>query len=153
MDCKKPDETACVVQFHSQQSELQKLMIQLCGNILAAACAQLRGNIAYDLKHVKRVIHAGPPTTLEAYTQAIGRTGRGGSRAQAILLYNATGLAQRYYCCDICANYKQFVRPTIIPSLEQRNQVMQTMKDYMSADGTGCFDEHISYLISETLEI
>lgn len=57
-------------------------------------------------------------------------------------------------CCDICANYQQFVRPTIVqfPSLEQRNQVMHAIQDYVTADGTGCVDEHITYLVSETFE-
>ncbi|WAR12557.1 WRN-like protein [Mya arenaria] len=49
--------------------------------------------IGADLTHVKRVIHAGPPTTMETYVQEIGRSGRAGTSAQAILYYNNTDLA------------------------------------------------------------
>ncbi|XP_053373994.1 ATP-dependent DNA helicase RecQ-like [Mercenaria mercenaria] len=46
-----------------------------------------------DLKQVKRVIHARPPTSLETYVQEIGRAGRTGSDSQAILYFNRGDLA------------------------------------------------------------
>ncbi|WAR08767.1 RECQ-like protein, partial [Mya arenaria] len=45
-----------------------------------------------DLQHVKRVIHAGPPSSLETYVQEIGRCGRDGAHANAILYYNNSDL-------------------------------------------------------------
>ncbi|KAL3859252.1 hypothetical protein ACJMK2_009479 [Sinanodonta woodiana] len=138
----KPDQIACVVQFHSQQPENVIFYLITIGT----GCY---------LRHVKRVVHVGPPYTLNDYTQKIDHAGRNGYRAQAILYFNATSLAQRYVdkaikdilksnkcirlffsgyfnvnflpatikeCCDICANYEQFERPTFIPSLEQTNQ-------------------------------
>ncbi|KAL3880271.1 hypothetical protein ACJMK2_032520 [Sinanodonta woodiana] len=83
------------------------------------------------LRHVKIVIHA-------AYTQEIGRAGRDGSRTQAILYYNATDLLLFRNVVTYVLIMNSFDPPTIIPSLEQRNQVMQ---NYMTADGTVCCNE------------
>ncbi|KAL3866073.1 hypothetical protein ACJMK2_043412 [Sinanodonta woodiana] len=93
------------------------------------------------LRHVKVVIHA-------AYTQEIGHAGRDGSRTQAIY----TIKLQTWHNDMLTRSSKTFFKKsnkcrrlflifdphTIIPSLEQRNQVME---DYMTADGTVCCNE------------
>ncbi|XP_033751152.1 LOW QUALITY PROTEIN: ATP-dependent DNA helicase Q-like 3 [Pecten maximus] len=43
---------------------------------------------------VERVIHCRPPTTMEAYLQEMGRAGRLGQSAQAILFYNNSDIAR-----------------------------------------------------------
>ncbi|KAL3847594.1 hypothetical protein ACJMK2_018497 [Sinanodonta woodiana] len=96
------------------------------------------------LRHVKIVIHA-------AYTQEIGRAGRDGSRTQAIYIINlqtwhndmltrsSKTFLKSQISAEDCFNVNfHFDPPTIIPSLEQRNQVME---DYMTADGTVCCNE------------
>ncbi|KAL3866374.1 hypothetical protein ACJMK2_043677 [Sinanodonta woodiana] len=76
------------------------------------------------LRHVKTVIHA-------AYTQEIGHAGRDGSRTQVIKdFFKKSNKCRRLFLI--------FDPPTIISSLEQRNQVME---DYMTEDGTVCCNE------------
>lgn len=59
-----------------------------------------------DLKHVTRVIHAGPPANLETYVQEIGRAGRSGLRAEAVLYFHKGDIAvksmrqEREYCVN-----------------------------------------------------
>ncbi|KAL4233931.1 hypothetical protein ACF0H5_008603 [Mactra antiquata] len=64
-----------------------------------------------DLQNVSRIIHAGPPSTLETYVQEIGRAGRSGTVAEAILYYNRADLGvqtmkkeMKDYClnCNTC---------------------------------------------------
>lgn len=50
---------------------------------------------------IERVIHCRPPTTLEAYLQEIGRAGRTGQPAQAIMHFNNN---------DIAKNRKRLIR-------------------------------------------
>ncbi|KAL3847148.1 hypothetical protein ACJMK2_018077 [Sinanodonta woodiana] len=91
------------------------------------------------LRHVKIVIHT-------AYTQEIGRAGRDGSRTQAIYTiklqtwHNDMLTSQLLFrnVVTYVLIMNSFYPPTIIPSLEQRNQVME---DYMTADGTVCCNE------------
>ena len=44
--------------------------------------------------HIRRIIHCRPPTTLEKYAQEIGRAGRDGGKAQAILYFNKSDIAK-----------------------------------------------------------
>ncbi len=48
--------------------------------------------MGFDSPHVSRVIHYEPPSDLIDYVQQIGRCGRNGQQAEAILYYNATDL-------------------------------------------------------------
>ncbi|XP_052699385.1 ATP-dependent DNA helicase RecQ-like [Crassostrea angulata] len=48
-----------------------------------------------DLRNVKHVIHAGPPTSPEVYVQEVGRAGRDGQAAEAKLYFNNSDLAEK----------------------------------------------------------
>ncbi|WAR08796.1 LOW QUALITY PROTEIN: BLM-like protein, partial [Mya arenaria] len=94
-----------------------------------------------DLQHVKRVIHAGPPSSLETYVQEIGRCGRDGAHANAILYYNNSDLGIQHmqasmkdYCkTDKCK--REFInehfgfdlsdRPTICCNICQSDLVLK----------------------------
>ncbi|WAR14598.1 TRPM3-like protein, partial [Mya arenaria] len=46
-----------------------------------------------DLENIKRIIHAGPPTSLETYIQEIGRARRTGSVAEAVIYFNNSDIS------------------------------------------------------------
>ena len=48
--------------------------------------------IGVNIPNVRQVIHISPPTTIESYYQEIGRGGRDGKPAKAILYYNGTDI-------------------------------------------------------------
>ncbi|XP_078318569.1 ATP-dependent DNA helicase RecQ-like [Crassostrea virginica] len=48
-----------------------------------------------DLQNVKHIIHAGPPTCPEVYVQEVGRAGRDGHAAEAVLYFNNSDLAEK----------------------------------------------------------
>ncbi|XP_060553402.1 ATP-dependent DNA helicase Q1-like [Ruditapes philippinarum] len=118
-------EHARVVMFHSS---MEKESGQLKNMILTTlqkpdAECQIRliiSSVALgmgaDLKNVKRIIHAGPPTTLEAYIQEIGRAGRTGSVAEAVLYFNnsdISGQCMRKDMQDYCRNNEKCRRDII----------------------------------------
>ena len=64
-----------------------------------------------DTKHVRRVVHITPSSTLESYFQEIGRAGRDGKDATAVLWYNNSDIARN------------------------RTNVSEEMKEYCRKDG------------------
>ena len=77
-----------------------------------------------NVPYVSRIIHIGPPSTLEAYMQEIGRAGRSGRKSSVVMYYNNSDIARnkdniddsiREYCtsatvclCKILLNYFGF---------------------------------------------
>ena len=47
-----------------------------------------------DAPNIERIIHIGPPRSLEAYFHETGRAGRGGNQAEAVLYYNNTDISK-----------------------------------------------------------
>ena len=43
---------------------------------------------------IERIVHCRPPTTLEGYMQEIGRAGRQGQKAEAVLYYNNSDISR-----------------------------------------------------------
>jgi ATP-dependent DNA helicase RecQ len=81
---------------------------------LAADAAIMVATIAFgmgvDKPDVRFVIHADPPSSIEAYWQEIGRAGRDGSPADGITLYGASDMGwafRRIDSRDIEASVKQ----------------------------------------------
>ena len=60
---------------------------------------------------ITTIIHARPPTTLEQYFQEIGRAGRAGQKAQALLYYNSTDISNARKGLD--KNVVQFCKETL----------------------------------------
>nr|XP_034326053.1 Bloom syndrome protein homolog [Crassostrea gigas] len=65
--------------FHQISSEDSPLRIILASSALGMGA---------DFGRVERIVHAGPPKSIEAYIQQVGRTGRTGKQATAILFFN-----------------------------------------------------------------
>ncbi|XP_053390374.1 ATP-dependent DNA helicase RecQ-like [Mercenaria mercenaria] len=111
----KTPENARVVMFHSSmENSSGKLKDMILGKLqtppetccLRLVFASVALGMGADLKHIQRVIHAGPPTTLETYVQEIGRSRRAESQAQAILYFNNNDLAVAH----MQTNMKEYCR-------------------------------------------
>lgn len=61
-------------------------MAQETGYIRVLICTISFG-MGVNCKGVQRIIHLGPPKSVEAYIQESGRAGRDGSQSKAVLLY------------------------------------------------------------------
>ncbi|XP_060562077.1 ATP-dependent DNA helicase RecQ-like [Ruditapes philippinarum] len=82
---------------------LQKSDTDCCIRLVISSIALGMGA---DLRHISRIIHAGPPTTMEAYVQEVGRAGREDMQAQAILFYNSSDLGVKHIRAEM-KNYCQ----------------------------------------------
>jgi ATP-dependent DNA helicase RecQ len=56
-----------------------------------------------DRADVRAVVHLGPPGSVEAYYQEVGRAGRDGARALGLLLFSSTDLPLRRYLIESTA--------------------------------------------------
>ena len=110
----KRSQEAIVMEITKSQSRLRLLF------------ATVALGMGLDAKHVRRIIHYKPPTSLERYIQETGRAGRDGDQATAILHFNAT---------DIRKN-----RPGIQPSIvnyctnSQNNCLRKMMLNHLGAN-------------------
>lgn len=84
-------------QFHKNSTPAMKKIIihQLTQEHpkLCLVYATVALGIGLDSPSIVRVIHMRPPTSLEAYSQEIGRSGRRGQQATAIMYYNKSSIA------------------------------------------------------------
>ncbi|XP_048742994.2 ATP-dependent DNA helicase RecQ-like [Ostrea edulis] len=84
----KAQEHFCVVQYHAQQPrEVNERIIQMMSaekSPIKLVFATVALGMGSDLRFVERVYHAGVPSSLEAYTQEIGRAGRSGGQCEDI---------------------------------------------------------------------
>ena len=101
--------------FHRQtEDKVKNLVVTELGkekSFIRIVFATQALGMGVDTKHVKKVIHVTPSSSLESYFQEIGRAGRDGEQAIAILHYNNQ---------DIGSN---------------RNNVTDEMKDYCREEG------------------
>ncbi|XP_070581643.1 ATP-dependent DNA helicase RecQ-like [Ptychodera flava] len=92
-----PDITNMVAQYHASCTDKMKTAVLQDMTSPSSSLRLLFATEAYgmgaDAVDVTRIIHAGPPRTLETYVQEIGRAGRDGMPAEAILYYNASDIA------------------------------------------------------------
>ncbi|XP_065933778.1 uncharacterized protein [Magallana gigas] len=91
-------ENSCVVQYHSTQPENvnSQIIEDLKSNKkVKVVLATVALGMGADLRNVKHVIHAGPPTSPEVYVQEVGRAGRDGQAAEAKLYFNNSDLAEK----------------------------------------------------------
>ena len=86
-------------QFHAAQTDRMKseILNQLTGACetrnLCVVFATVALGLGVNIPDVRQIIHIGPPRTVESYYQEIGRAGRDGKLAKAILYYNGSDIA------------------------------------------------------------
>lgn len=84
-------------QYHKDYSEEMKLHIvaelSLKNPKLRLVFASVALGMGLNSPSVSRIIHMRPPTSIEKYVQEVGRAGRSGQKAKAILYYNKNDIA------------------------------------------------------------
>lgn len=84
-------------QYHKDYTEKMKNLIicelQKENPKLRLIFATVALGMGLNAPSIKRIIHFRPPTTLEKYLQEIGRAGRSGQEAEAIMYFNNSDIA------------------------------------------------------------
>jgi ATP-dependent DNA helicase RecQ len=71
----------------------RQLLVDFLQDRVPVVVATSAFGMGIDKPDVRRVIHWGPPRTLEAYYQEAGRAGRDGARAECTILWSASDFA------------------------------------------------------------
>lgn len=94
----KIPENRLFAQYHTEYTpEMKTHIVQELKKedpTLRLVLATVALGMGLNAPHIRRIIHSRPPTTLEKYAQEIGRAGRDGANAQAILHFNNSDIAK-----------------------------------------------------------
>ena len=126
--------TRLFAQYHAPQTQKMKSGIlneikqehSMIRVILVTTALGMGVNVA----NVSQIIHIGPPSSLEQYMQEIGRAGRNGCQASAILYFNNSDISKnnkiidksiRDYCSsEGCLRRKLLQYFGFIPNIQER---------------------------------
>ncbi len=88
--------------YHAGMEEAERTRVQngFAGGSLSVVCATNAFGMGIDRPDVEAVVHFEIPGSLEAYYQEIGRGGRDGRRADAILLWNYVDVRTREFLIE-----------------------------------------------------
>lgn len=98
LDNDKGVSSCLIAQFHAPQTnpmkkEIINELMKLNSNIRVIFASPALG-MGVNMPYVTQIIHISPPSSLEEYTQAIGRAGRTGLQSTAILYFCNSDISQ-----------------------------------------------------------
>jgi len=85
---------ASVGAYHAGLSNRYETHTQFLTGAISIVVATVAFGMGIDKPDIRKVVHWGPPQTVEAYSQQVGRAGRDGLPAQGILYYSEADFDQ-----------------------------------------------------------
>ena len=121
-------------QFHAAQTEImkQEILEELTSaeSLIRVVFATVALGLGVNIPNVKQIIHIGPPRTLESYYQEIGRAGRNGKPAKALMYYNGSDISankpgmtyeMREFCTTVTTCLRDYLLKYLGSSKSQNN--------------------------------
>lgn len=103
-----------VAQYHAPQTNDMKelIMKDYADNDgkLRLLFASEAFSMGVDIQDIRRIVHLGPPKTLEVYAQEIGRCGRDGELGEIVTYYNKTDIREN--CSHVDPIVRNFCHAT-----------------------------------------
>lgn len=106
----------------------------------AVIVATIAFGMGIDKPDVRFVIHADPPSSLEAYWQEVGRAGRDHGPAEGITLYGSSDMAWAL----------ERIRRRELPEAVAQTQTRKVRQLYAMLEGTGCRAAAVRRYFGET---
>ena len=104
-----PGDIRLFAMFHSQTTKenKSKILHELASEtpFMRIVFATTALGMGVNARHVRRVIHITPPSTLENYFQEVGRAGRDGHLSEAVLYYNNSDIHAKTHVSDEMRQY------------------------------------------------
>lgn len=110
--------------YHAERpaSERQATHAGFLRDTISVVCCTIAFGMGVDKSNVRRVVHYGMPSSLEAYYQHAGRAGRDGLYAKCLLLFGHSDSTSH---CSI-RNQDEVENPTFLAGLESMRQYCYT---------------------------